>query len=112
MIDQKQLEYLCKKYKIKYQFFESTDIVILDTGLDIWLIKHVGNNRDRPYCLMHKNEIKQTKRYHVQGWKRTLYQSINSLLLHKNIFVDHSKSQNTYKKSNKINNNKRRKYNH
>ena len=36
MIDQKQLEYLCKKYKIKYQFFESTDIAILDTGLDIW----------------------------------------------------------------------------
>ena len=32
MIDQKQLEYLCKKYKIKYQFFESTDIAILDTG--------------------------------------------------------------------------------
>ena len=90
MIDQKQLEYLCKKYKIKYQFFESTDIVILDTGLDIWLIKHVGN-RDRSYCLMHKNKIRQTKKFHVQGWKRTLSHAVDSLLSHKNVFINHSK---------------------
>ena len=101
MIDQKQLEYLCKKYKIKYQFFESTDIVILDTGLDIWLIKHVGN-RDRPYCLLHKNKIKQTKKFHVQRYLRTLPQLIDSVIKHKKVLSQMYVSK-IHKQNNNIN---------
>ena len=111
IFDEKQLKYLFNKYKIRYKIFEETNVLLIDSGLDEWLIKY-QHGRDQPYCLMHKNKLKQTKRYHVQGWKSNFYHSLDSLLSHKNIFVDHSKSQNTYKKNNKINNNKRRKYNH
>ena len=50
MICEKQLEYLCRKYNIRYQFFESTGIAMLYTGLDEWQIKYY-DNRDRPFCL-------------------------------------------------------------
>jgi len=46
----------------------------------------------------------------VQRWLSNFYQSLDSLLSHKNIFVDHSSSKNTYKKyrNNKINNKRRK----
>ena len=109
IFDEKQLKYLFNKYKIRYKIFEATDIVLLDSGLDEWLIKY-QHGRDQPYCLMHKNKLKQTKRFHVQRWLSNFYQSLDSLLSHKNIFVDHSSSKNTYKKyrNNKINNKRRK----
>jgi len=103
MINQKQLEYLCRKYSIKYQYFEVTDIALLYTPLDTWQIKYVGN-RDRPYCLLHKNKIKQTKKFHVQRYLRTLPQLIDSILRHKNVL-----SQIYISKIHKQNNNIKRK---
>jgi len=111
IFDEKQLKYLFNKYKIRYKIFEETNVLLIDSGLDEWLIKY-HHGRDRPYCLMHKNKLKQTKRYHVQGWKTKFEHLLDSLLSHKNIYIDHSKSKSTYKKNNKINNNKRRKANH
>lgn len=110
MFDIKQLDYLCKKYKIKYKVFESTGTVYLETGLDDWLIKYVGNNRDRPYCLMHKNKIRQTKKFHVQRYLTKLSHALDSVINHKKILVNMSSSPNTYKKNYKNKNNKRRKY--
>ena len=103
MINQKQLEYLCRKYSIKYQYFEVTDIALLYTPLDTWQIKYVGN-RDRPYCLLHKNKIKQIKKFHVQRYLRTLPQLIDSILRHKNVL-----SQIYISKIHKQNNNIKRK---
>ena len=100
MINQKQLEYLCKKYKIKYQFFENTDIAIIDTGLDIWQIKHVGN-RDRPYCLLHKNKIKQTKKYHVQRWVKNFLFAIDTIVEHKKVLVNLYGSPRIHRQQNK-----------
>jgi len=84
MINEKQLEYLCRKYNIRYQFFEVTGIAILDTGLDIWQIKYY-DNRDRPYCLMHKNKMRQTKNFHTQRYLRTLPQLLDCVLNHKKV---------------------------
>jgi len=101
MINQKQLEYLCRKYEIKYQYFEATDIALLYTPLDTWQIKHVGN-RDRPYCLLHKNKIKQTKKFHVQRYLRTLPQLIDSVIKHKKVLSQMYVSK-IHKQNNNIN---------
>jgi len=101
MINEIELKALCNKYKIKYKLFQLTNTIILDTGIAEWLIKHLGNNRDRPYCLMHKNKLGQTSKYHIQGYKKTLFQAIDSALTYKNIIVNHNyvnqkSSHNTY----------------
>lgn len=105
MFDVKQLHYLCTKYKIKYKVFESTNQIYIDSNLDEWLIKYVGNNRDRPYCLMHKNKIRQTKKFHVQGYKAKLSHALDSIVGHKGI-LKNIYAPNTYKQKTKI---KRRK---
>ena len=84
MICEKQLEYLCRKYNIRYQFFESTGIAMLYTGLDEWQIKYY-DNRDRPFCLMHKNKMRQTKNFHTQRYLRTLPQLLDCILKHKKV---------------------------
>jgi len=101
MIDQKQLEYLCKKYKIKYQFFDSTNIIYLYTGIDDWMIKYV-ENKNKPFCLMHKNKLRQTKKFHVQRYLTNLYQSIHCIASHKNILTSLFASK-IHKQNNNIN---------
>lgn len=100
-----KIQYLCDKYKIKYKIFEVTNYIYLDSGLDEWLVKYQPG-REKPFCLMHKNKIKQTKKYHVQRYLRTEYQLIDCVANHKKILVNmfHG-SHNTYKKNkNRINN--------
>lgn len=103
MIDEILLQRMCKQYNIKYKIFESTDTITLYTGLDDWMIKYVPG-RDRPYCIFHKNKIKQTKKYHVQRWVRTLYQGLDVIITHKKVLVNVFSLRNTYKNKNiKIN---------
>lgn len=107
MFDIKQLHYLCTKYKIKYKIFESTNTIYLDSNLEEWLVKYIYN-KDKPFCLMHKNKIRQTNKFHVQGYKRTLTHLIDSILTHKKVLVKiHGSPGNTYKNY-KYKNNKRR----
>lgn len=105
MIDEVLLQNMCNQYNIKFQVINDT--IILYTGLDDWMIKYIPG-RDRPYCIFHKNKIKQTKKYHVQRWVRTLYQSLDVIIGHKKVLVNLFGSPNTYRKNTKIN--KRRKY--
>jgi len=87
MINEKELEIQCNKYGIKYQYFETTNIAILDDGLNEWQIEYF-NNRDRPYYLSHKNTKggkKRKRRCHEQNWLSNLYQVIHSVATHKKI---------------------------
>lgn len=102
-----QLKHLCNKYNIKYKLFETTGTVLLDCGFDEWQIKYV-HGRDRPYCLMHKNKIRQTNKFHVQRYLRTIPQLFDCIINHKKIIINmfppfHKKRQNT--KINKRRNN-------
>lgn len=107
MINIKELEYLCNKYRIKYQFFDN--IILLSTGLDQWMIRYMPN-RDKPYCLMHKNKIKQTEKFHVQRWVKNITFALDTIISHKNILVNLYGSSNTYKQNKNIKiNNKRNK---
>lgn len=98
MFDEKLLERICSKYKIKYKLFEN--VVFLDTNLDEWMIKYIPNRRDRPYCLMHKNKFKQVNKFHIQRYLTTLYCSLDSVVNHKNILKTiYSTKRNTYKQN-------------
>lgn len=99
MIDEKQLDYLCKKYNIRYKIFPVTGIAILDTGLDEWRVKYIPG-RLRPYCLLHKNKFRQTNKFHVQRWLRTIPQVIDCVASHKKVLTQiYSSKPNTYKKT-------------
>lgn len=106
MFDEKLLERLCSRYKIKFKLFETTNTIILCTGIDDWIIRYIPG-KVKPYCIFHKNKIKQTKKYHVQRWVRTLYQGLDVIIRHKKVLVNLFGSPNTYKNT-KIN--KRRKH--
>lgn len=100
MINELELERLCKRYKIKSKVFKETGIIILDSGLDEWQIKYI-ENKIKPYCLLHKNKCKQTSKFHVQRWLRTLPQSIDCVANHKKVLSQLYVSPNTYKNKNK-----------
>lgn len=96
MINESKLQYLCNKYNIKYQFFESTNVILLNTGLDIWKIKYFPH-KNKPFCLLHKNKIRQTNKFHIQRWLTTLYQSLDVVVNHKNWLKPLYDSQHKYK---------------
>jgi len=100
MFDTQQLQTLCNKYNIKYQLFDGTGTILLDSGLDQWMIKYVGN-RDRPYCLLHKNKIKQTKKYHVQRWVKNFLFAIDTIVEHKKVLVNLYGSPRIHRQQNK-----------
>ena len=105
MINEQQLKLLCDKYKIKYQLFHSTNIVLLDTGLDLWQIKFI-ENKSKPFCLLHKNRFGHLNKFHIHGWRRNLFQTIDSICTHKKVLVDiYGSLGNTYK-NNKYKNSK------
>lgn len=95
-MDEIELKLLCNKYNIKYKVFLGTSVAILDTGIDEYQIKYM-EYRDRPYCLMHKNKIRQTNKFHTQRYLRTLFQVIDSVASHKGILINIYGSPNTYK---------------
>ena len=106
MINEKELEQfkqLCNKYRIKYQFFNITNIILLDSGFEQWMIRYV-HNRDKPYCLMHKNKLKQTEKFHVQRWVKNITFAFDTIISHKNILVNLYGSSNTYHKNTNIKN--------
>ena len=87
MINEKELENLCTKYGIRYQFFETTNIALLYDGINEWQIEYF-ENRDRPYYLSHKNtrgSKKRKRRCHEQNNLRNLYQAIHSIYTHKKV---------------------------
>lgn len=97
-MNEHQLKYLCNKYNIKYQIFEGTGTILLDSGCDEWQIKYIPH-KHKPYCLMHKNKFKQKNKYHIQRHLRTLYQSIDSIANHKGLLTSIYGSHNTYNKN-------------
>jgi hypothetical protein len=40
MINKNHLEYLCNKYNISYNLFETTNTIIIDSILDKWIVKY------------------------------------------------------------------------
>lgn len=96
MINKLNLQRLCKKYNIKYKLFEETKIILLDSGLDEWQIK-VKDKKHKPYCLLHKNKLRQTDKYHIQRHLSNLYQAIDSIANHKKVLSNIYGSQHTYK---------------
>ena len=84
LVNELQLKYLCDKYNIKYKIFEATDTIILHTGLDDWIIKYMPG-RNRPYCLMHKNKVRQTNKFHVQRWLGSISNVIDCVASHKRV---------------------------
>lgn len=111
MIDELLLQRMCNQYNIKYKIFENTGTIILDSGLDEWMVR-IEPNRDRPYCLLHKNKIRQTKKFHVQRYLRTLGQLLDSVASHKKVLTSLFGSSPIHKQKNKINKiNDKRKHN-
>lgn len=101
MIDELLLQRMCKPYNIKYKIIEGTDTILLDSNLDEWMVK-IEPNRERPYCLMHKNKIRQTNKYHVQRWLKKFPHVLDSIVNHKKILVNlYGGSQDTYKNKHK-----------
>ena len=84
MICETKLKRLCDRYNIKYKYFESTNIIYLDSGLDEWQIRYVPQ-KDKPYQLLHKNKIGRSDKYHTQRWLRTMNQSIDCIAGHKKV---------------------------
>jgi hypothetical protein len=109
MIDEQQLQYFSEKYKIKYKVFPQADMVTLSTGIDDWMIKYV-KGRDRPYCLYHKNKIRQTNKYHVQRWLKKFPHVLDSIVNHKKILVNLYGSRNTHKQNKNINTRRKNNY--
>jgi hypothetical protein len=102
VIDELLLQRMCKPYNIKYKIIEGTDTILLDSNLDEWMVK-IDPSKERPYCLMHKNKIRQTKKYHVQKWLRTLPQLIDRIIGHKMVLNRIYGSTPIHKQKNKIN---------
>jgi len=109
MINKKELEQLCNKYRIKYKYFDTTNIILLDSGFEQWMIRYV-HNRDKPYCLMHKNKLKQTEKFHVQRWVKNITFAFDTIISHKNILVNIYDSSNTYKQNKNINTRRKNNY--
>ena len=84
MIDEKELSKLCSKYKIKYQYFPNTKIILIDTGIDEYKIRY-NEGKEKPYVLLHKNKCRQKSKFHTQRKLRTLFQTIDSIARHKNV---------------------------
>jgi hypothetical protein len=110
MIDELLLQRMCNQYNIKYQIMETTNIILLDSGLDQWMVK-IESHRDRPYCLMHKNKLRQTKKYHTQRYLRTLGQLLDSVASHKRVLINIFGSSPIHKQKNKINKSNKHNYN-
>jgi len=85
MIDEREVRKFCGKYNIKYKYFPQTNIVILDTGFDEWQIKY-NKGKEMPYSLLHKNIF--NKKFHTQRKLRTLFQTIDSVVRHKNVLLN------------------------
>lgn len=84
MVSEEKLKQLCDKYNIKYKYFETTNMIYLDTGLDEWQIRYVPK-KEKPYQLLHKNKTSRADKYHTQRWLRTLNQSIDCIARHKKV---------------------------
>ena len=97
-MDEVELKLLCDKYNIKYKVFSGNNVALLDTGIDEYQIKYM-EYRDRPYCLMHKNKIRQTNKYHTQRYLKKLSHALDSIINHKKVLVNIYSSPDTYKKS-------------
>lgn len=95
LINEVELQNICSKYNIKYRIFHQTNIITLYTGLDDWMIKY-NPGKSKPYCLMHKNKIRNRSKFHVQRHLRTLYQSLDCIASHKNILKTIYGSHNSY----------------
>ncbi len=99
MINEAELQRLCSKYNIKYKVFHQTNTITLYTGLDDWMIKY-NPGKSKPYCLLHKNKVRNRSKFHVQRHLRTLYQSLDCVASHKNILKSIYGSH-TYKTKNR-----------
>lgn len=99
MINETELHNICAKYKIKYKIFHQTGTILLDSGLDEWLLKY-RPNKEKPYCLLHKNKIRNKSKFHTQRHLRTLSQSLDCIASHKNILKSiYGSHYHTYKTS-------------
>lgn len=101
MIDELLLQRMCNQYNIKYQVIEATNIILLHTGLDDWMIK-IEPHRDKPYCLMHKNKLRQTNKFHFQRRLSNLFQSLDCVASHKKVLKTIFNSSPIHKQKNKI----------
>jgi len=70
------------------------DLILVSTPLDSWQIKIT--NKQKPYCLLHKNKFGRTNRYHIQTWKSNLYYIYDTIHKHKNPLVNIHKNKIAY----------------
>jgi cytidylate kinase len=100
MIDEltiKMIRKFDKRFGTRSKVFSATNSIVVETGLDIWLIQ-ITNRKYKGIYLYHQNKLKQTKKYHHQGIKSNLYQVYHSIFKHKNWLHIMVKPNNTYLK--------------
>lgn len=85
MINEKELEFLCNKYRIKHKYFPGTNTILLTTIFDEWLIKYIDGNI-KPYCLLHKNKLKHTKKFHTQRWVKNIRFAFDTINEHNKFY--------------------------
>jgi hypothetical protein len=83
MINELEVQKFDNIFGTKSKVFKTTNIIIVNTFLDEWMIK-ITSRRDKPICLFHKNKRNRTNKYHLQGRRNTLYQAYDSIYSHKN----------------------------
>lgn len=81
MVDEKRMRKLCRRYGISYKIFHNTEIILLETPLDEYMIK-LTDAKDKSVCLMHKNKLFNRHKYHIQREFSDVYQAIDSIAGH------------------------------
>lgn len=82
MINELEIKKFDEKFGTKSKVFQCSNIIIVETPLDTWMIK-ITNRRDKPVCLLHKNRYGRTNKFHIQSWKTCLYHAYDSIYRHK-----------------------------
>ena len=78
----------------KSRYFPCTNTITVETPLDSWQIKIT--NKQKPYCLLHKNKFGRINRYHIQTWKSNLYYIYDTIHKHKNPLINIHKNKIAY----------------
>lgn len=97
MIDELEIQRYDKMFRVKSKAFPQMNIIYVETPLDCWKIK-ITNKQSKKIILYHQNKRGQKNRFHIQGYKETLYQSYHSIYTHKQCLSSINASKNTYRK--------------
>lgn len=101
MIDELEIQKYDGMFKVKSKVFSLTDRIVVETPLDDWLIE-ITDKKYKNICLLHKNKRGRRDKYHIQGYKNSLFDTYHSIYTHRKWLQVLKESKNTY--SNKGNN--------